>query len=459
MAELNDLSAHEQVRRIKAREVSARELLDAHLNRIDERNPELNAIVALDTEIATRRAEAVDRALMNGDDPGALAGLVTAHKDLTETKDFPTTYGSPVYADFRPDFDSLLVERMAGAGAVALGKTNTPEFGAGSHTFNQVYGVTRNAFNPDRSAGGSSGGAAVALASGMVAIADGSDLGGSLRNPAAWNNIVGFRSSVGVLPETGTENPYVKFGITGAMGRTVDDMALLLSVLAQPDHRDPINRGVEVPAHLTPSTGRVRVAWSPSLGGLPIEPEIVTVVHGLLATCETLGWEVVEAEPDFSGADEAFETLRSWSIANDGLIGRRPQGISELKETLQDEVRRGSDLSGADIHRALRQTKTLWARAISFFDNMDLMIAPVTQVSPFPVDVEYPTEIAGVPMERYITWMRSVSRVTQMGLPALSLPAGFTAAGLPVGAQLIGAPRDDLRLLGFAKALENAHQT
>ncbi|MFW2380902.1 MAG: amidase family protein [Acidimicrobiales bacterium] len=455
MTEPCDLSAHDQLDLLRSRKISAVELLDAHLVRIAEVNPSLNAIVALNPDVGRARATAVDARSAAGEYAGPLAGLVTAHKDLTDTKDFPTTYGSPIYADHRPTEDSLLVRRMTEAGAVAVGKTNTPELGAGSHTFNPIYGTTLNPFDTTRAAGGSSGGAGVALQSGMVAIADGSDLGGSLRNPAAWNNVVGFRTSMGVIPHPKADNPYASFGITGAMGRSVDDMALLLSVLAAPDVRDPTNRGLQVPTRISPVGGPVRVAWSETLGGLPIEPEITSVVSGLRSICDSLGWQVTEAEPDFSGADRAFETLRSWGIAN-SPEAKLTDRLPEMKQTIQDEIRRGQALTGADIADALAVTKLLWDRAISFFSDVDVLIAPVTQVSPFPIGQEYPTEINGVPMERYITWMRVASRITQMGLPALSLPAGFTAAGLPVGAQLIGAPRGDLALLQIAKTLESA---
>lgn len=450
-----DLSAHDQLTLLRSKQISARELLDIHLARIAERNPSLNALVAVNPEIGRARAAAVDDSAAAGEDLGPLAGLVTAHKDLTETKDFPTTYGSPIYEGFHPTEDSLLVTRMTEAGAVAVGKTNTPELGAGSHTFNPIYGTTANPFDPSKSAGGSSGGAAVGLQSGMIAIADGSDLGGSLRNPAAWNNIVGFRTSMGVIPHPGADKPYTSFSITGAMARTVDDTALLLSVLAAPDRSDPTNRGLAVPERITPVDSPMRVAWSDTLGGLPIEPEITSVLSETRQACEELGWLVVEAEPDFEGADDAFETLRSWGMAN-SPEGRLTDRLSQMKQTVQDEIRRGQALSGSDVARALEVTKTLWDRAIRFFSSFDVMIAPVTQISPFPIEWEYPTEINGVPMERYITWMRVLSRITQMGLPAMSLPAGFTGTGLPVGAQLIGPPRGDLKLLQVAKTLETA---
>ena len=245
--DLVELTAVEQRRMIGAKEVSARELLDAHLARIDAVNPAVNAIVSLDPEVGRARAAAIDETIAHGQDPGPLAGLVTAHKDLTETADFPTSYGSPLFADHRPAADCLLVARMKAAGAVAVGKTNSPEFGAGSHTFNRVFGTTRNPWGTDRSAGGSSGGAAVALTCRMVATADGSDTGGSLRNPAAWNNVIGFRPSIRVVPRIGPGNAWMPLSTEGPMGRTVDDVALLFGVLGQPDDRDPMQIVLDLP--------------------------------------------------------------------------------------------------------------------------------------------------------------------------------------------------------------------
>ncbi len=452
MTDLCDLPAIDQRRRIDRREVSARELLDAHLERIAERNGQLNAIVALDPDVASRYADAIDASVAANADLGPLAGLVTAFKDLAETADFPTTYGSPVFAGHRPPANNLLVDRMLAAGAVPLGKTNVPEFGAGCHTFNPVYGTTRNAHDPTRSAGGSSGGAAVGLATGMLAIADGSDLGGSLRNPAAWNNVVGFRSSPGVVPNIGPGLRFPDLGVAGAMGRTVDDLSLLLGVIAVADSRDPANRGLSIPSPVDPLDGPVRVAWSPTLGGLPVEQGILAVLERFVGECEALGCQVSEAEPDFGGADECFETLRSWGMAN-GQVGE-VANPAMLKAALVEELERGQRLSGGDVASAIAHLQTLWRRAHRFFERYELLIGPVSQVAPFPAEWEYPTEVAGVPMERYLTWMRSTSRITAMQLPALALPCGFDADGLPVGAQLIGGPRQDLYVLRAGKTFE-----
>ncbi|MEM7272269.1 MAG: amidase family protein [Actinomycetota bacterium] len=453
-AELVERSAVEQARMVRAREVSARELLDAHLARVEAVNGTLNAVVALDPEVGLARAVAVDEAIAAGESPGPLAGLVTAHKDLLETRDFPTTFGSPVFAGHRPKVDAPLVRRVAEAGAVPIGKTNTPEFGAGSHSFNPVYGVTRNPYDPSRSAGGSSGGAGVALRAGMVAVADGSDFGGSLRNPAGWNNVVGFRGSARVVPRSGPGNAWNPMPIDGPMARTVDDLVLLLRVLAQPDPADPLHRPLDIPAVVSPPDRPLRVAWSPTLGGLPVDPDVAAVLDRLRADLDGLGWEIEEDEPDFGGADECFVTLRAFAYSQQGgLLGDR---LAEVKATVQDEVSRGLALTAGQVSAAYGHLNVLWKRALAFFDRYDLLIGPVSQVSPFPVEVEYPMEVAGQAMTSYVEWMRSCCRITALGSPALSLPAGFTDAGLPVGAQLVGGPWQDLVVLAAAKAIEAA---
>ncbi len=450
--QLWELSAVEQARSVKSRQVSARELLAAHLDRIEQVNPTLNAVVGLDASVAEARASEIDEALANGKRVGPLAGLVTAHKDLVDTADFVTTYGSALFADHRPSTDALMVERIKEAGAVAVGKTNTPEFGAGSHTFNPVYGATVNPYDSGRSAGGSSGGAAVAIRTGMVSLADGSDFGGSLRNPAAWNNVIGFRTTPRVVPRPGMANPWNPMPIDGPMARSIDDLVLLLRVMARPDDGDPLSRAITLPPIVSPPTRSLRVAWSSDLGGLPVEPEIAEVLERFRADIDLLGWEVTEAEPDFSGADECFVTIRAFTyLERAAALG---DGVNKLKESVQDEIARGRALTSSEISQAFEHVGLLWRRAMSFFDRYDLMIGPVTQVSPFPVEQEYPTEINGITMSSYIEWMRSCCRITALGCPALSLPAGFTGAGLPVGAQLIGRPFGDGALLEAAKALE-----
>jgi amidase len=455
VADLTELSAVAQRDLVRRREVSARELLAAHVERIEAVNHAVNAVVAFDPAPAAERAAAIDAAIAREEDVGALAGLVTAHKDLTETAAFPTTYGSPVFAGFRPPSDSLLVARMAAAGALAVGKTNTPEFGAGSHTFNPVHGVTRNPYDLARSAGGSSGGAAAALACGMVATADGSDMGGSLRNPAAWNNVVGFRPSPRVVPSVIGANPWLPLAVAGPMGRTVADVALLLSVIGRPDERDPLARAIDLPAHLDPPPGRLRVAWSSDLGGLPVEPEQRTRLAAVRDVVADLGWELAEDEPDLDGADDCFATLRAWQFAT-GSTGQLGARASEVKSVIQEEMVRGRALSPQQITDALTHLGVLWRRSVRFFDRYDLLLAPVTQLGPFPAEEEYPRHIDGHHLGWYTDWMRACSRVTVLGAPALSLPAGFDDAGRPVGIQLVGRPGADVEVLRAATAMEAA---
>jgi amidase len=380
---------------------------------------------------------------------------VTAHKDLGETADFPTTYGSPLFADHRPTEDCLLVARMKAAGAVAVGKTNSPEFGAGSHTFNRVHGTTLNPWGTDRSAGGSSGGAAVALTCRMVATADGSDTGGSLRNPAAWNNVIGFRPSIRVVPRVGPGNAWMPLSTEGPMGRTVDDVALLFGVLGQPDERDPMQIVIDLPTAIDPPDRPLRVAWSADLG-LPVEPEQLAVLAGARHAMEDLGWSTVDATPDLPQASASFRVLRAWNIAN-GMTALFPDRRDEIKATIQDEIRRGEALTARDVAAAYAGYNDCWVRTAAFFDDgYDLLACPVTQVAPFPTGWEYPTEINGIALTNYIDWMEACWRITTTGCPALSLPAGFDGAGLPVGVQLVARPGRDIDLLRAAKALEEA---
>ena len=451
-----ELPATEQRRLLAAGELSAGELLDAHLERIAALNPAVNAVIALDPDVGRARAAAVDAAVARGEDPGPLAGLVTAHKDLTETADFPTTYGSPLFAGFRPPADSVVVGRMRAAGAVAVGKTNTPEFGAGSHTFNALHGVTRNPWDLARSAGGSSGGAAVSLACGMVAIADGSDMGGSLRNPAAWNNVVGFRPTPRVVPRLGPGNAWNPLALDGPMGRTVGDVALLLGVLS--GARNPPTRCTgRSPCRPTSTRPTARCAWrGRATSAAPaMDPGQVAVLDAFRPTIEGLGWEVADDEPDLRGADDCFRTLRAWQSAT-GTAARLGPRASQLKSTIRDEIRRGNELTAADVAVAYEHLGVLVRRSAEFFTRYDLLAGPVTQLAPFPADWEYPTEVGGRPFRSYIDWMAVCYRVTVMGCPALSLPAGFDDAGLPVGIQLVGAPGRGRRRAPRAATLESA---
>jgi amidase len=447
-------------RLIRQRTVSASEVLAAHLQRIADVNPQVNAIVTLDIDGAQARARAIDEALDRGEDPGPLAGLPIAHKDLAETKGMRTTYGSPIFADFVPDFDALIVARLKAAGAVTLGKTNTPEFGAGSQTFNPIFGPTRNPYDLSKTCGGSSGGAAVALACGMIAIADGSDLGGSLRNPAGYCNVVGFRPSPGRVPVWPDPTPFLPFAVDGPMARTVADIALMLQAIAGPDPRAPLS--ISEPATLfAQSLDRdfhdVRIAWSPDLGGLPVDPRISEVIAAQRDIFVQLGCHVEEATPDLRDADEIFQVMRAfrYELTLGELLDRERH---RMKDTVIWNIEAGRALSGPQVGRAMRLHTALLGRLYDFMQTYEFIVAPVSQVPPFPVEQPYITEINGVPMSNYIEWMRSCYYISVCNVPAISVPAGFTRDGLPVGIQIIGRPRADLAVLQLAHAFEQATQ-
>lgn len=454
--ELCFLPATELAARVRRKDVSAREVLSAHIAQIERVNPRLNAIVTTAFDRAMADATKADEALARGAALGPLHGLPIAHKDLVDTAGIRTTRGSPFYRDFVPDTDAFIVQRMRAAGAVTLGKTNTPEFGAGSHTFNPVFGATRNPYDPSRSCGGSSGGAAVALATGMIPIADGSDTGGSLRNPAAFCNVVGFRPSPGRVP-TGSST-WNALSVSGPMARTVADAALLLSVQAGADTRSPLAL-TDDPARFREPLGRnvrgVRVAWWRGLGGIPFEPEVARVVNATRAVFEQLGCIVEDAEPDFSGIDEAFPTLRHLSYHSNyaAMARQRPEWI---KDTIHWEIREAERLTAADVARALSRQGRAYADSSRFFERYEFFVLPVTQVVPFDVNIAYPTSVAGTPMATYIDWMRSCWYVTFLANPAISVPAGFSSGGLPVGLQIVGRHRADWSVLQIAHAFEQA---
>ncbi len=458
MAELTvDSTAREQVAAVRERTISARELLELHLARIAERNPELNAIVSLDEERAREGAAAADQAQAEGAELGPLHGLPFAFKDTHDVAGWRTTYGSPLFADHVPDTDDLLVERVRDAGVVVIGRTNVPEFAAGSHTFNRVFGTTLNPVDPTRSAGGSSGGAACALAAGMVPLADGSDMGGSLRNPASFCGVVGLRPSLGRVPSWPTDNLWETTATGGPLARNVGDLALLLSVLAGPDPRVPTalaDPGIVFAPPVTGSLTGLRIAVSPDLGGvLEVDAEVAAVVEGSRAVLEGAGATVSADAPDLPEAEDTFRTMRAWLFqAGFGqLLVEHPDGF---KQSLADNIRAGEHLTGADVARAYAGRTALSERMRGFFADHDLLVLPTSQVPPFPADQEYPTEINGKAQASYLDWMRACYLITVTGCPAISVPFGHTAAGLPVGLQLVAPYGADRFLLEVAAALE-----
>jgi amidase len=450
------LPATDQARALRDGSLSAVELINAHLARIDRINPAVNAIVTIVPDRAVAAAQAADRRRAAGQPLAPLHGLPIAHKDLVDTAGVRTTYGSPSYADHVPDTDALLAARLNAAGTILVGKTNTPEWGAGSHTFNPVFGVTRNPWEMTRSAGGSSGGGAAALACRMVPLADGSDLGGSLRNPAAWNGLVGLRPTPGVVPDWPSLTPWLPFAVDGPMGRTAADVALLLGAMAGPDPRAPLSQraaplGLDGP--LAADLRGRRVAWSRSLGGLPIEPAVLDVVEGAVSHLTEVGLDVTEDEPDLTGADHVFETWRAFLFAVS--LGELYDSEGDrMKATLRWNIEQGRALTSAALIAAARLHAELGDRVAAFFERYDYLACPVTQVEPFPVETEYPAEVDGVTMGSYLEWMRSCSRITVMCCPAVSIPAGLSPRGLPVGLQLVARPFAERALLEVAHAVD-----
>lgn len=443
------------------KEISAREVVQAHLTRIARVNPEINAVVTLVAEAALARAHAADELAASGARLPPLHGIPVAHKDVHETAGIRTTYGSPLRADYVPEYDDLIIERMRAAGAITLGKTNVPEFAAGSHTFNPIFGATRNPYDTSKSAGGSSGGAAAALACGMVPIADGSDTGGSLRNPASFCNVVGFRPSPGRVPNWPNLLGWNTLNVKGPMARTVADAALLLSVLAGPDPRSPIalsEPGSTFAAPLERDLRGVRVAWSPDLGGsVPVEPEVAAVVEESAKVFERLGCVVERACPDFTGADEVFRTLRAWQFeVTFGPLLDSDQTRGRLKDSIRWNTEVGRRLTGPELGRAEVLHTELFGRMREFFARYEFLVLPVSQLPPFDLRLEYPAEVAGEKTETYLDWMRSAYYVSVTGCPALAVPAGFTPSGLPVGVQIVGAHRADFPVLQAGHAFEAA---
>jgi amidase len=450
------LTAVELAGRIARREVSVTEVVRAHLAQIERVNGKVNAVVTLTAERALEEARARDEALARGQAPGPLFGLPVVHKDLVPTRGIRTTYGSPIYRDHVPDEDALIVERLRAAGAVTLGKSNTPEFGAGSQTFNEVFGRTLNPYDVTKTCGGSSGGAAVALACGMVPIADGSDMGGSLRNPAAFCNVVGLRSAPGRVPFWPNESAWLPFSVQGPMARTVADVALLLSAIAGPDPRSPIairEPGERFRAPLGRDFTGVRVAWSRDLGGLPIDRRVTATLETQRRTLETLGCVVEDGQPDFGGAREIFQTWRAVAFAAKygPLLARHRH---QMKDTVVWNIEQAGKLSARDVGDAETKRTALYHRVRVFMERHEFLVLPTTQVPPFDVTQPYVTEIDGVRLPTYIDWMRACSDITVTGLPAISVPGGFTAEGLPVGLQIVGRHQDEWGVLQLAHAFE-----
>jgi amidase len=455
------MEATELAKRLAGGDVSAKEVMATHISQIERINPKVNAICTFLPEEAMKAAEEADNARAKGEKIGPLFGMPMAHKDLVDTKGILTTKGSPIFKENIPDEDALIIQRLKTAGAITIGKTNTPEFGAGSQTYNEVFGKTLNPYDLTKTCGGSSGGAAVALACGMMPLADGSDHGGSLRNPASFCNVVGFRTSAGRVPIWPSPTLMFPFLVQGPMARNVLDVALMLSAIAGSDPRAPLS--FEQPGSVfNGSLGRdfqgTRIGWSRDLGGLPVDVRVTTVLDAKRHVFEELGCQVVDGEPDFGDADEIFKVWRAWHVelALGELLDTHRE---QIKDTVIWNAEEGRKLTGPQIGRVEMKRTRLYYRLMDYMEKHEFLVLPVSQVPPFDVTQEYVTEINGVKMDTYIDWMKSCYFISITGLPAISVPCGFTPEGLPVGVQIVGRPRDELGVLQLAYAFEKATQT
>jgi amidase len=454
------LSAAELVRAYRRRRLSPLEVTQAVLRRVDALNGRLTAFATVARDAALREARRATAALGRGAALGPLHGVPVSIKDLTPTRGLRTTFGSPLFADHVPAADAVVVERLRAAGAIVVGKTNCSEFGAGANTFNPVFGATRNPWAPALTAGGSSGGAAVALATGMGPLAEGTDLGGSVRIPAAFCGVVGFRTSPGLIPLHPYELAWDTLYVEGPMARTVGDVALMLSVMAGADPRAPLSYPVDAGALARavrrPDIRGWRVAWTPDLGGLiPVDTEVAGVVEAATATFRRLGARVERAAPDLSATAEVVLATRGLDkVALHAEQVERDRG--RISANVVWNVEQGLRLTPRAIARAALLRAELWHRVRAFMAARELLVLPTVAVPPFPVERAYPTEINGVPLADYTRWFFLTYAVTLVGLPAISVPCGFTRAGLPVGLQIVGGHRQEAAVLRAAAAFEAA---
>lgn len=455
------MTAQQLALAIKQRKISSVEVMEAFLTQINKTNPEVNAIVSMQEEAALAQAKEADQKIARGEAVGPFHGLPIAIKDTHNAKGFPTTSGSLALQDNIAEQDDLVVERIKNAGAIVLGKTNVPEFAAGAHTFNEVFGTTRNPYNLNYTAGGSSGGAAAAVTSGMIPFADGSDMGGSLRFPAAFNNVVGLRPSPGRVPTYPKPALYSTLGVQGPITRNTTDAFFMMSVLSGPDNRSPLS--IEEPGSrflesFEHSISGKRVAYSTDLGGLfPVDPEVKTIFEQQIKVFEDLGCKVEMDFPDLTEAEEVFQVLRAWEFEMSYReIFNTFQNL--LKPSFVWNFKKGQELSGPDIGKAEQLRNLLYHRMRTFFEKYDILLLPVSQVPPFEAELEYPPNINGTPMETYLDWMRSCYYISTVGNPALSVPGGFTKNGLPLGIQIIGPHQADFEVLQVGHAFEQATQ-
>lgn len=451
---------------IQARDVSCVEVMHAYLAQVDRFNPQVNAIVAMqDRDALIAEARQRDEQLARGESCGPLHGFPQAPKDILPVAGMVTTKGSPIFAGDITQTDAIVFERMRRAGAVFIGRTNSPEFGLGGHTYNPVYGTTRNAFDPSRSAGGSSGGAAVAVALRMLPFADGSDMMGSLRTPAAFNNVFGFRTSPGCVPYAPSDDVFFQqFSVVGPIARTVEDLGLLLSTQAGFDARAPLSRRSDRPADFAHALDHdmrgTRIGWLGDLGGhLAMEAGLLETCASALKHFEAAGCVVEPAEVnfDFDRLWQAWLNLRSFSFAgNNAPLYRDDAKRAKLKPEAVWEIERGLRLSGEDVSRAARDRSSWYQALNALFTRFDFLVMPATQVFPFDATLDWPHAIGDREMDTYHRWMEVVIAATMASLPALCAPAGFGANGLPAGVQIIGPAQMDLAVLQMGLAYDRA---
>ena len=455
MRKLFEQTAIEIVTSLKRAEITPLDCLDALEARIAAVDGQVNALPTLCFDRARKHA----RALMHKPiaERGLLAGLPVPIKDLANVAGVRSTQGSPIYANYIPEKSDVLVTHLENNGAIIYAMSNTSEFGAGANTFNEVFGSTLNPWNTSRSAAGSSGGAAVALATGMAWVAHGSDLGGSLRNPASFCGVVGMRPSPGRVAASHGNKIDSTLGVEGPMARNVEDLALLFDAMVGQEVEDPIS----LPADGTSYLKAARSGWMPKraaishdLGITPVDPEVADIVMAAARKFETAGIIVEEAHPDLREALECAQTLRALNYAV-GMKGLYENHRDQLKPEVIWNIEKGLALTGADIAKAEAQRSAMFHRTLKFFESYDLLLCPTTIVPPFPVEERYVTHCNGTKFETYVDWLAIVSAITNVCCPAISIPAGFTKENLPVGIQIIAPPRGEARLLGAAKLLED----
>jgi len=442
---------------IKKKIISPVEAVEAVLAQIEKVNPKVNAYCTLVPEMAREAAQRAEAQVKRREALGPLHGVPVSVKDLTETAGIKTTFGSKIYENYVPQADALIVRRLKQAGAIIIGKTNTPEFGAGANTYNAVFGPTRNPWKLTHTCGGSSGGSAVALACGLGPLATGSDLGGSLRIPASFCGVVGFRTSPGLIPVYPKLIGWDNLAVEGPMARTVKDTALMLSVIAGVDDQSPISFPVDGRVFLNavkrPRVKGLKIAYSPNLKLLPVDHEVRSVTAAAAKRFTELGCLVEEAEPDFNGVREVIQVTRAWRMST--LYGDiLKQWREQMNPNLVWNIEQGFPLTSEQIGKAEKNRTLIYHRVRQFLEKYDLLLTPTVAIPPFPVEMPYPREINGQPMTTYTDWFLLTYAITVTGLPAISIPCGFTSQGFPVGLQIVGRRLAEATVLKAAAAFE-----